>query len=66
MKHHVSICEMTRMKQNLRLAALYLKMNDEGRDALDMVIQILSEINRESDAAKYKDGSIYEDIERKK
>ena len=37
-------CKLGITEQNLRLIAAYLKINDEGRDILDIVIQKLSEI----------------------
>ncbi|MDR0456321.1 MAG: hypothetical protein LBH20_06530 [Treponema sp.] len=35
---------LTITKRNLTLTASYIKMNEEGRDVLDMVIQKLTEI----------------------
>jgi len=56
--------EMTKMEQNLCLAAVYLEMNDEGRDLLDMALQKLSGINEGPHGAKCKDG-FTEEIEEK-
>jgi hypothetical protein len=47
--------KMTTTEQDLRLAAVYLKMSDEGRDALDMVVQKLAEIKLIPDEAKHAD-----------
>ena len=48
--------KMTKMEEYLRLVVTYLRMNDEGRNMLDMIIQKLSEINN----------CIYEEAEEKK
>lgn len=43
---------LTTAEQNLRLAAAYHRMGDEGRYVLDVVIQKLAEINGEPEKIK--------------
>ena len=44
--------KMPKREQNLRLVAAYLKMNDEGRNALDMATQKLAELPRGTEKAE--------------
>ena len=48
--------KLTITEQDLRLAAVYLKMNDKGRDVLDLVIQKLAEKKQIPSGEKRKDG----------
>ena len=44
---------MTLPEKNQRLIDSYLKINNEGRDVLDMVLQKLRKIRGESETAKF-------------